>query len=250
MKVTYIGHSGFAVELAHTILLFDYYTGKLPEWPREKTLAVFASHSHPDHFNWRILKLAGEYPKIHYFFGNDIRLGEKWMKEKGIAAAVKESVTKLAGGRESIREDGSRRIKVCALRSTDSGVAFLVETEGKRIYHAGDLNWWHWNGEPEEENEEMGRAYKKEIDSIAGQHFDLAFVPLDPRLSESCFWGMDYFLEKTDSPVVFPMHMWGKYETAARYLASGQGCKYAGRVMEVEGSGQVWKFPPDESMLQ
>lgn len=250
MKVTYIGHSGFAVELAHMILLFDYYTGKLPDWPQEKALAVFASHSHPDHFNRRILKLAGERRQIHYFFGNDIRLGEKWMKENGIPAAVKKSVTKLAGGRESVWEEGSFRVKVCALKSTDSGVAFLVEAEGKRIYYAGDLNWWHWAGEPEAENQEMGRAYKKEIDSIAGQHFDLAFVPLDPRLEESYSWGMDYFLEKTDSPVVFPMHMWGKYETAARYKESGPGRRYAARIMEIESGGQVWNIPSDEVMMQ
>ena len=242
MKVTYIGHSGFAVELAHMILLFDYYTGKLPEWDRDKPLAVFASHSHPDHFNWRILRLAEQYTSVRYFFGNDIHLGAKWLQENGIPAAVKENVTKLAGGREADWKAGDLSIKVCALKSTDSGVAFVAETEGKRIYHAGDLNWWHWIGEPEEENEEMGRAYKKEIDRIAGQHFDLAFVPLDPRLEECFSWGMDYFLEKTDSPVVFPMHMWGKYETAARYKATASGEKYADRLMEISRGGQEWNI--------
>lgn len=242
MKVTYLGHSGFAVELTHMTLLFDYYTGKMPEWAKDKPLLVFASHSHPDHFNPRILKLAKEYPQIHYFLGNDIRLGEKWLAARGIDASVKEKVTKLSGGKEIVYEEGGSCVRIQTLHSTDAGVAFVVEAEGKYIYHAGDLNWWHWIGEPDADNEAMGAAYRKEIDSIAGQHFDLAFVPLDPR-QEACFsWGMNYFLQKTDSPVVFPMHMWGKYETVAQYKRLPEAAGFAGRVMDVERGGQEWNI--------
>lgn len=242
MKVTYLGHSGFAVELEHMILLFDYYTGRLPQWPKEKLLLVFASHSHPDHFNPKVLKLADEYPRLHYFFGNDIRLGEKWLVSRGIDPAVKKKVTKLAGGRTEAYGEGQECVRVDTLRSTDAGVAFLVEAEGKRIYHAGDLNWWHWPGEPEADNEAMGTAYRKEIDSIAGQHFDLAFVPLDPRQEECFFWGMEYFLKNTDSPVVFPMHMWGKYETAGKFKQLPQAADFSERVMDVGKGGQQWNI--------
>ena len=62
MRVTYIGHSGFSVELESHILLFDYYEGTMPEFDPAKKLLVFASHSHPDHFNREILKLADVYP--------------------------------------------------------------------------------------------------------------------------------------------------------------------------------------------
>ena len=34
-------------------------------------------------------------------------------------------------------------ISVWALGSTDSGVSWIVETEDKRIFHAGDLNNWY-----------------------------------------------------------------------------------------------------------
>ena len=40
--------------------------------------------------------------------------------------------------------------EIRTLRSTDEGVAFVVHYAGKTIYHAGDLNWWHWEGEPDE----------------------------------------------------------------------------------------------------
>ena len=68
MRVTYIGHSGFSVELESHILLFDYYEGTMPEFDPAKKLLVFASHSHPDHFNREILKLADVYPDVEYIF--------------------------------------------------------------------------------------------------------------------------------------------------------------------------------------
>lgn len=241
MKVTYIGHSGFSVEFERVVLLFDYYTGKLPKWPGDKLLLVFASHSHTDHFNWRILRLAEEYPRIHYFLGDDICPDAEWLAAKGIAPSVMEKAERLAGGREITYEDGPDSVRVRTLQSTDMGVAFLAEAEGKRIYHAGDLNWWHWIGEPDGENAAMGEAYRKEIDSMEGEHFDLAFVPLDPRQEECYFWGMNYFLKKTDSPVVFPMHLWGKYETIQAYKQA-EGREYAERIMDVTGGGQEWNI--------
>ena len=43
MKITYIAHSGFSVELEKQVLLFDYFTGELPVWDKQKTILVFAS---------------------------------------------------------------------------------------------------------------------------------------------------------------------------------------------------------------
>ena len=51
MKITFIEHSGFMVEMEHTVLLFDYYHGKIPTFDKNKTLYVFVSHSHADHYN-------------------------------------------------------------------------------------------------------------------------------------------------------------------------------------------------------
>lgn len=45
MKVTFIYHSSYFVELDHCCLLFDYYQGDIPQVG--KPLYVFASHSHP-----------------------------------------------------------------------------------------------------------------------------------------------------------------------------------------------------------
>lgn len=54
MKVTYIYHSSFAVELEKSMLIFDYYgKGDLPERPAGKQVYFLNSHSHPDHFRRR-----------------------------------------------------------------------------------------------------------------------------------------------------------------------------------------------------
>ncbi len=68
------------------------------------------------------------------------------------------------------------------LKSTDAGVAFVVQTEDVHLYHAGDLNWWAWPDDTPEEAAGMKQAYWAQLDKLRGQHFDLAFVPLDPRL--------------------------------------------------------------------
>lgn len=65
MQVTYLYHSGFAVDTGDNFLIFDYYrdlprgAGLSKGVVRPADLAgrrvtVFASHHHPDHFNRRI----------------------------------------------------------------------------------------------------------------------------------------------------------------------------------------------------
>ena len=80
------------------------------------------------------------------------------------------------------------RFHVRTMKSTDEGVAFLVECGGKRIYHAGDLNNWVWSGEPEADNLRMSENYRLELEKMKGNHVDVAFVPLDPR-QEGDFYG-------------------------------------------------------------
>ena len=53
------------------------------------------------------------------------------------------------------------RASMFALKSTDEGVAFLVEVNGVVIYHAGDLNWWHWDEEPKSWNNDMAARFKE-----------------------------------------------------------------------------------------
>lgn len=45
MKVTFIEHSGFSVEMSETVILFDYYKGTIPEFPTNKNLCFCLSRS-------------------------------------------------------------------------------------------------------------------------------------------------------------------------------------------------------------
>ena len=72
MKITYIHHSSFCVELQNSILLFDYFKGELPKFDKGKKLYVFASHFHEDHFDKCIFEIA----KDHIFFQKILRKEE------------------------------------------------------------------------------------------------------------------------------------------------------------------------------
>ena len=230
MRVIYIYHSSFAVELERSVLIFDYYgEGRLPEVSPGKGVYFLNSHGHPDHFKKEILELGDRYPGARYVLSGDIRLSEG---EKG------DQVVRVRAREEY--EIGELRVRT--LRSTDVGVAFLVETEGKRIYHGGDLNWWHWEGESRAWNNNMAANYRREVDRLSGQSVDLAFLPLDPRLSDAYSWGMRYFLEEVKADHVYPMHCWDKYEICEQVRKEpefqGLFCQYH----PLQYPGQEWEI--------
>lgn len=234
MKVTFIFHSSFAVELKESVLIFDYYgEGKLPKFPQDKKIYFLASHGHGDHYNKKILGYREELSQAEYILSRDIRLKEE--ENRPWIHSVK--------GNEEY-EFGS--LKVRTLKSTDLGVAYIVETEHIRIYHAGDLNWWHWEEEDKAWNHNMAANYKREMDKIDGEHFHLAFVVLDPRLEDAYDWGMDYYLEHTQNDHVFPMHCWEKYEVCGRYekkMGKRIGENHVRCFHKPDYPGQVWELP-------
>ena len=231
MKITYLDHSGFAVDLGDKLLIFDYYRGELPAGTSDRKLYVFSSHAHYDHFQKKIFTWSRD-RDVTYILSKDIRKNAAAKKAPG------EGVYYLAP-RQELTLDG---LSVRTLRSTDAGVAFLVETEGKTIYHAGDLNWWHWEEESRVYNEMMKRNYRYEIGKIEGQAIDVAFVPLDPRQEEQYYWGMDYFMKHTDTKVVFPMHMWGHYEVWERLMENPEASSYRDKVMRITKAPQEFEI--------
>ena len=231
MKITYLDHSGFAVDLGDKLLIFDYYRGELPAGTSDRKLYVFSSHAHYDHFQKKIFTWSRD-RDVTYILSKDIR------KNAAAKNAPGEGVYYLAP-RQELTLDG---LSVRTLRSTDAGVAFLVETEGKTLYHAGDLNWWHWEEESRVYNEMMNRNYRYEIGKMEGQAIDVAFVPLDPRQEEQYYWGMDYFMKHTDTKVVFPMHMWGHYEVWERLMENPEASSYRDKVMRITKAPQEFEI--------
>jgi L-ascorbate metabolism protein UlaG (beta-lactamase superfamily) len=216
MRITYIHHSGFAVECEKCTLIFDFYkdTAKvLTEiMQRAKSIYVFASHSHPDHFVPQILDWTNKYPEITYILSNDIRKMLKKDKSRILPAGIH-----ILHQGETFSD---QNIKVKAYGSTDIGVSYMVEVGGKRIFHAGDLNNWHWSNEstPQEIKAAIGnylailRDISKEV-----PHLHLAMFPVDPRIGGDYSLGARQFLEKIEVDHFIPMHLWGQFEQAGRF---------------------------------
>lgn len=226
MKVTYLYHSGFIVEEADTVLVFDYFKGDLPDFDKNKEIYMFASHRHYDHFKKKIYKWKDYYPKITYILSDDIP-SKKYMDHTVFI------------GPDSEREIGS--IKVRTLKSTDEGVAFFVRFKGKTVYHAGDLNWWHWEEEGNVYNEMMKRNYQYEINKIAGAHIDVAFVPVDPRLGDQFYYGLDWLMRHTYTDYVFPMHFWEKYEVCEQIRELPEAAGYRNKIADITTEYQVFR---------
>ena len=221
MKITYLDHSGFAVEYKKYVLIFDWYKGKLPEFDSEKEIYVFSSHSHYDHFDRKIFELENIYPNVRYVLSADIT-------EKPVPSKVWFVIAD--------KEYRIGNLKVQTLHSTDAGVAFLVYVDDRIIYHAGDLNWWHWEEEGTEYNQQMKEDYQNALRLMEGEHVDVAFVPVDPRLEDAYYWGIDWYMRHTDTERVYPMHMWGQYEIQDRLLHQPETAPYRERIVKVMAS--------------
>jgi len=237
IRVTFIDHSGFLVELPSVTLLFDWQDGTLPALREDVPLAVFASHHHPDHFNPQIFALDDGKRNVRFLLGKDIKLSHhnraKWKLSRGTEAKLR----LMAGGDT---EEPFPGVTVESFPSTDEGVAFLVTADGLTVYHAGDLNWWHWEGEDKAWNRNMEVDFKKYVEPLRGRRLDFAMLPLDPRLEEAGFWGPKYYLETADVGWFFPMHQWEDFDFTADFL--GRFTKYASQTVYVDRNGQSWEF--------
>lgn len=226
MKVTHIGHSGFLIELDTVILLFDYYRGEIPPIDSGKQVYMFASHVHADHFNMRIFSLV---PQAIYILSHDIhkKYNRRYFEKKGVTPKQYENII-FVKAHEDIHIGG---IRVRTLDSTDQGVAFLVDADDRTIYHAGDLNWWSWEGEPEEAERQMEQKFKAEVARLQGVRIDVACMTLDNRQGERFYWGFDYFMRHADVGQVYPMHYWEAPETVERLLELEVSQPYRERIV-------------------
>jgi len=234
-RVTFLQHSGFLAETPDAALLFDWWKGTLPELP-SVPLVCFASHVHPDHFDPRIFALDDGKRDVTFVLSRDIRLTERNREKWGVSPAAAEKCRFLRGG-ETMSLPG---MTVEALHSTDAGVAFLVTAGGRTIYHAGDLNWWHWEGEDPGWNRNMECNFKRNIEPLRGRHIDVAFAPLDPRQGEAYDRGFRFLLELADIAHLFPMHQWGDFALTEKFRRAYP--QWAERVVPVERPGQSWEL--------
>lgn len=232
MKITFISHSAFLVESTHYNLLFDW-TGEtpLPEFDRGKHLYVFASHHHGDHYTPRIFSLGME--NVTYVLATVIRLSAK--RKAGLGIDDSCVVRMRAGERRRVGD-----LDIRTIRSNDAGVAFLVAGPDGRLFHAGDLNDWSWQGEDPAWLEMIGNGWKKSLTQLEGERVDVAFLPLDGRLEENFWLGLHGYLQVMDCGRVFPMHCWGDFSVIPRLKAMPESTAYRSRVADITGDGQTF----------
>ena len=205
-KIYYIYHSGFMIKTKNHCLIFDYYKEPLenggtqnrselllPESIKEMdNLYVFSSHSHADHFNSEILGWEKYNSKIQYILSSDIKTDKN-----------KSNYNFIEEGDEKLFED----VYVKAFGSTDIGISFLVKVDGLTIFHAGDLNWWHWKEDSLEEQSIAESTFKAHIEKLKEEStIDIAFFPVDPRLEEFYYIGGEYFAKEIHPKLLLPMH--------------------------------------------
>lgn len=214
MELIYLYHSGVALLTERATLIFDFYEDTHPQQglirdllKREGAVYVFSTHSHYDHFNPKILEWKALRPDLTFVFSTDIR------DQLGIDRT---DVVWLEQGQHFT----DNHLAVHAFGSTDIGISLLVEIEGKRIFHSGDLNNWHWMEECDEaEWRGYERAFLEELDFITQytREMDLVIFPIDPRLGAECARGAKQLVEKIKTAIFVPIHFDEKYLTVETF---------------------------------
>jgi len=233
IKIWYLYHSGFAVQIAGHFLIFDYWRD-IPKGNgleggvidtsvlQDQDVVAFVSHCHGDHYNRRAVRQwKDDIPKLRLILSDDI---------DPIEGAIM-----IGPGSTFAQPD----LAVQTLASNDEGVAFVVDIEGLRIYHGGDLNWWHWEGEPDDYNEGMAASYKSQIDLLVGKPIDIAFVPVDPLLEKQYAWGIDYLMRIAEVRYAVPMHFGNKNKIVKRLLEDPISLGYRDRILGFTERGEV-----------
>lgn len=211
LEITYYYHSGFSCAMGDVLCIFDYWRGEHGELAEEKQITVeelqryrevyvFVSHSHPDHADPTVFT---------------------WHKQAPVAYVVSYEMPIGTRGRRMSPGDHlklSDNVSVTAYESTDLGVSFLVDLCGVKLFHAGDLNFWHWREESSaQEIADAEQDFHRAVAPLVGQNIDVAFFPVDPRQGSLFDAGANYFMMSVKPCLFIPMHFWGRVEVMTEF---------------------------------
>ena len=215
MEINYLLNSGFLVRDENILLVFDDYEDPagIVDAAYDKgdfeRLYIFVTHSHFDHFGTHIRAYAQK--TTQYIFSSDLKHTKR----------VKIFPTKKIIYMKHYTEWQDDAIKVCSYDSTDVGTSFLVQTpSGKRIFHAGDFNWWYWDDDTPENIDLAEKIFKRQLKRLNKLEADVAFFPIDGRLGSAQEKGVIEFVAKTNVKSLVAMHRveYPMWEPSKRFL--------------------------------
>lgn len=179
----------------------------------DKPCYLLASHFHKDHFLPFILTIFSyaqerrsqdpNYPEVKLILSSDIK-----RYRRKYCAPYLEHITFIGKG-ESYQD---HLIKINAYGSTDVGSSFALHVLDDKcsVFHAGDLNYWHWQEEStQEEIKQAHDLFLSELKVISSQeqHFDVVLFPIDPRMQTNIAAGAQEFFEHINYNLLVPMHV-------------------------------------------
>ena len=238
LLITHYYHSGFSVASERTLAVFDYWRGEHGELTPDRQLTtdilkqyenvfVFISHEHIDHLD-PIVFTWSEVGNVSYIVSSDMPVGTRGKR--------------MAPGDTLKLSD---ELTVTAFDSTDLGVSFLADFCGIRVFHAGDLNFWHWREESTMlEIEEADAEFRKAVQPISAEKIDVAFFPVDPRQGTMFEAGANYFILTVKPRILIPMHYFHRADTAMDYARTAS-CRTT-EVIALPGYGDSIRIEMDE----
>lgn len=206
MILYYIEHSSYLVEGSKAFILFDYFGQGTPQKvlskAPEKPLYILTTHSHYDHYSPVVFK-AFEGREVHYLFHSELR-----------DKVPSKQLSKVHFIETGASYDDSY-LTVKAFGSTDIGGSFYCKVDGATLFHAGDLNNWHWNEEAEEPYiRQYEAAWQAELSRLTTEikELDLLMFPTDLRLGKDYLKGLRELLNHISIHYLAPMHINGQLD--------------------------------------
>ncbi len=216
--VTYFYQSAFTVLLKKTLMIFSYRQTGLSQLAENQRLnekdflgfnniLVFIPNASAEHHD----------PAIY-----------EWKRSFPITYILPQEAAKTAPRAANIRvcREGDHfsvgHCDITVFGSTDAGFSYLASAEGVTVFHAGDLNLWHWR----EENtlKEISRAealFYEKVSRLPRDKIDISMFPLDPNQGGFYDAGANHFIMAVRPRVFFPMHFGTRAEIANEYARRG-----------------------------
>ena len=224
MTVRYIYHSCFVLENDDIVVVIDYWKDPLGYLHNilasiQKTVYVFSTHFHEDHYNPEILKWGHD--DSYITTQPRLMLSYDTVKKRHVQRTLVRDIMNP----ERFYEDEYLRANY--YRSTDIGVAIaLTFSDGTTAFHAGDLNNWYFTeGQHLKVSlDEMEGMYMSVVRSVRADipHFNHVMLPIDPRLETNMLRSSMQWLNKIYTDNFYPMHFWHRHSLMAECLKEMQ----------------------------